>query len=205
MSGQRPAGALGGLVEALCGGDEDCARDARELAELVEWLEERARGLPEPRLRPGDETTPLAGRVENLGELMRAALEAVGGDEGLAEYLVRRRLYLSLHRLAAPGAGARRCPVCGHTPTLIRLARAEGALFSGYEARARCTCGMEWPYDEWQCPSCGARGREAFDVYLAGRVEVRRCRSCGYRLAVVEGRVGQAEHAIANILASRVG
>ncbi len=204
MSGQRPASPLGGLAEALCGDDEGCLSQARELAELVEWLDTVARRLPEPRLS-GVGGEPLAARVENLAEIDEAARAAVEGDEGLAEYLVRRRLYLSLRGLAAPAANARRCPVCGHLPTLIRLARVEGGLFSGYEARARCTCGMEWPFDEWLCPSCGAGGRESFDVYLAGRLEVRRCTRCGYTLTVLSGRVGQAEHALANIIASRLG
>lgn len=78
------------------------------------------------------------------------------GDEALADYLVRRKLYADLRMHVRPGGGYLECPVCGHKPRIIRLARVEEGLFSGYEPRARCTCGMEWPFDEWLAPRASA-------------------------------------------------
>lgn len=202
------------LAEELrCGEDEECRRDLRELEGLVRELDSLASKLPKPFLTDAPQGGgPLISRVQNLEELRRSALSLVEGNEDLADYLVRRRLYLELGRELGRLATAPRdspvCPVCGRRPRVVVLKRGETGLFAGHDAVARCTCGAEWPYNEWLCPSCRGMGRDNFEVYLFRSkergetpvLEVRVCRKCGYKLAVVWGDVDQVDVAFINLI-----
>ena len=193
------------VIDLLCGEDEGCRGDLEDLAGLVGDLDSLASSLPKPFLNGPPGRGPLASRVSNLHELRKEAVRLLEGDEALADYLVRRKLYADLRLHAKQEKPSLECPVCGHRPRIIRLARVEEGLFTGYEPRARCTCGMEWPFDEWLCPSCLAQGRDSFDVYVVrpGLLEVRKCKRCGYKIAVVEGKIDQADVALVNLLLDR--
>ena len=187
---------LEGLAK-LCG--DECVEDLEELAEEAEELEKLATGLPEPRLG-AQNGGPLASRVANLDEVTGAAIEATG-NVGLARYLAIRRIYLKLGGQAPRATGAV-CPVCGSKPRVVVLSRVSQGFFDGYIPIARCICGMEWSVEEWRCPSCGSHGRDSFNIYIIkpGVLEVRECRSCGYRMAVTSVRPKQAEVMLASIL-----
>ncbi|MCE4602505.1 MAG: hypothetical protein F7B18_04900 [Desulfurococcales archaeon] len=187
---------LRGLAK-LC--SDSCSEDLESLAREAEELESLASKLPQPRLEPGG-GAPLASRVSNLDELLSVAGEVTGSME-LARYLVARRIYLDL-RAHAPRPKGARCSVCGSTPRLITLSRVNQGIFDGYTPTARCACGMEWRVDEWECPSCGSRGRGFFNIYIVqpGVLEVRECRSCGYRLVVTSVRPRQVEVLLVTML-----
>ncbi len=197
---QKPLQKL--VIDTLCGDDPGCKEDLEDLAGLVRELDSLASRLPKPFLNGASSGGPLASRVSNIEDLRREALRLLEGDDALASYLVRRKLYADLRLHARARRGATECPVCGHRPRIVRLARVEEGLFTGYEPLARCTCGMEWPFDEWLCPACSIQGRDAFDVYVVrpGLLEVKKCRRCGYKLAVVVGRIDQADVALINLL-----
>lgn len=190
------------IVSLLCGEDKECREDLEGLARLVGELDNLASKLPKPFLDGSSTGRPLASRVLNLQELRKEAIRLLGRDDALVDYLVRRKLYADLRLHARLERMQPECPICGSKPRIIRLTRVDEGLFSGYEPRAKCTCGMEWPFDEWLCPSCLAYGRESFDVYVVrpGVLEVRRCRRCGYKVAVVEGKMDQADVALVNLL-----
>lgn len=189
-------------INLLCSRDEKCRDELNALVEFVEELDRVASSLPEPVLGEDNNSTSFFDRTTNREQLLRAAMEALGGNRVLADYTVRRRLYLQYRGLVKPAKGLLACPVCGSLPRIVRLAQSEDALFSGYEAWARCTCGMEWPVDEWKCPSCGVEGREAFRVYTIepGVFEARQCTRCGYMVAVVSSELSQADVALVNLV-----
>ena len=179
------------LVDLICGGEEECIRDLEDLRSLVKFLDDLATRLEPFKLSDKLEERPLRHGLLNYQELVSKVEEEVG-DKSLADYVVRRRLYLEASRrgIVKDTAGGKLCPVCGEPPRIIVLRKSGlSDIFSGFVPHAMCSCGMDWVYDEWTCPRCGAAGREVFAVYLskAQGLEVRKCKQCGNHVLIVHG------------------
>lgn len=176
---------LNRIIRSVCGDDEERVKRLEEVMGYFERLEEEVKRLPRPRVR--ELRPPLLENVENLEELRREAERIAGEDRQAADYLVRRVTYLEHGRHLERGWRGTRCPVCGSPATLLLYRPSQSGIYSGHVPHFRCVCGATWPGEDWRCPGCGAHGRGSFEVFLlAGWIEERKCRACGYALPVTE-------------------
>ena len=184
-------------IRLICGEDRDCAEETSKLPSFFRELDGKILRIPIPALDPS--TRPLASSVPNSDGLYRKAMRLAGGEPELAQYIVKRRIYMAAPR-DLKGEGTT-CPVCGDRPTMLVLRKyGFGGIFSGFRQTAKCICGMEWDYPAWACPHCGNTDRMKFTVYLYGPLEFRRCDACGFTLPVIEADAGDDVHYIHPVL-----
>jgi FdhE protein len=165
------------LNGAICGEDRQCLDELESLSQLLREIDEIARGF---ELEAAEGPPPL---ITNLADVERAKHAAAARvPANFADYLIRRALYFRY----GGGEWNGRCKVCGAPASLVVLAREKTGIFEGYRAYARCVCGSAWPFEAWKCPSCGAAGRENFEVYALKEGRLLRCARCGYLFGEVE-------------------
>ncbi len=196
------------LESAICGEDRECVESLRGVREALLELNRASLKLSK-LLRVNGLEKPLIKSVVNIGEARRELKEKFKvEDEELIDYAIRRALYMKLHGKVKASRDDMLCPLCGKPPTLIFFKKTDTGLFSGDIPHARCSCGMEWEYNEWRCPRCGVYGRTLFEVSVSTStpIELRKCKRCGYTLFVARRIVGDKDyfHALASMVARGV-
>lgn len=155
---------------------------------------------------------PIISNVSNMEELISAAkqelerrgIEVEGvskeaivrgeaeGTGGLLSLVIRRALYKKVKGSLPPDAPASPCPVCGLYPIAGVLKRVKGAIFSMDVVELHCLCGYSATIEQFHCPVCGNRDKQAFDLYVAGDVTYRACMRCGHVIGIAkEGVEGE--------------
>ncbi len=191
------------LESVICNDDRECRESLGQIRETLSYINKIASsikvGVKLERLGK-----PLINHVSNIDEIKRSVASKLNGEENLVDYALRRVLYVKLRGRVRASREDSLCPLCGRPPTLIFFRKTDSALFSGDIPHARCSCGMEWEYDEWRCPQCGSTGRMQFDLQISrnGQVELRTCRKCGFTLFVARRITGDRDyfHVLANMI-----
>lgn len=152
---------------------------------------------------------PLISKISNMEELISAAREELGkrgvevgevskeaivrgeveGEGGLLSLAIRRALYKKVKDSLPQDAPASPCPVCGLYPIAGVLKRVKGAIFSVDVLELLCLCGYSTLYEQFHCPVCGNKDKQAFDLYIAGNVTYRACKRCGHVVGIVKEEV----------------
>ncbi len=194
-------------VNLLCS-TEDCRRELEEVLSAFAELVGSVRGLKLPDVDVDPSRLPLLvngvrGGLEGVLGVVKDILRRHGVDvdnidlrdviEGFPEgeralvSMLFKRVFYEIVR----GKGLRlrwvngRCPVCGSLPILAIVRREKGEIFSRDVLYLRCTCGFMESYEYFECPSCGVKGRDAFEYSVVGELIYRTCSKCGHIIGVV--------------------
>lgn len=197
-----------GYVDLLCS-TEDCRSELEEVLRVFVELLDDVKELRLPELDVDPSRLPLlAGGVRgglegvleivkdifrrheldvgyvSIRDVMEGSLE---GERALVSMLFKRALYEVVRgkdlRLQWVNG---RCPVCGSLPILAIVRRERGEIFSRDVLYLRCTCGFTESYEHFKCPSCGVRGRDAFEYNIVGEITYRTCSRCGHTIGILK-------------------
>ncbi|MCX8196566.1 MAG: hypothetical protein N3F67_05800 [Acidilobaceae archaeon] len=187
--------------------ERECEEELEELLKAFDEIDAIASSL-QALVKVEPSSYPLISNV-NMEELISAAkqeLERRGidvggvskeaivrgeaeGAGGLLSLVIRRALYKRVKGSLPPDAPAFPCPVCGLYPIAGVMKRVKGAIFSMDVVELHCLCGYSTTVEQFHCPVCGNKDKQAFDLYVAGDITYRACIKCGHVIGIAKEEV----------------